>query len=154
MGSENKQTSYRSETIRSPALYAHEYVIEEEVGGQNMRRFGGSRIKSIIVPKLHWLMQHTPTFIAITPVRLAVLLLRALYWWRRNPLRLSCEDICRIAQRAGHPQQARQVYQQLLSNLIGGVENYFDLYDRGPDFALERIQLSSTDEVKIKKKVA
>jgi lauroyl/myristoyl acyltransferase len=32
---------------------------------------------------------------------------------------------------------------------MGGVENYFDLYGRGPDFALDRVQLSSTDNAKI-----
>jgi len=153
MGSQNKQTSYRSEVIRSPTLYTEEFTVQEEVGGRNHRSFGGTRIKAIIVPKIHWLLLHTPIFIAIAPVRLAVLVLRALYWWRRNPLRLSCEHICNIAQRAGHSHQPRQVYQQLLTNLLGAVKNYFDLYDRGLDFALDRIQLSSTDGTKIEKLV-
>lgn len=149
MGSKNKKTIYRSETIRSPALYTHEYVAKEEVGSGKGRRFGGTRIKSIIVPKLHWLLQHTPTSVAMAPVRLAILLLRALYWWRQNSLRLSCEHICKIAQRAGHSHQARQVYQQLLTNLFGTVENYFDLYGRGLDFTQDRVQLSSADSVKV-----
>jgi len=153
MGAESKTTSYRSEVIRSPTLYTKEFTVQEEVGGRNHRSFGGTRIKAIIVPKVHCLLLHTPIFIAIAPVRLAVLVLRALYWWRRNPLRLSCEHICKIAHRAGHQHQARQVYQQLLTNLLGAVKNYFDLYDRGLDFALERIQLSSTDGAKIEKLV-
>ncbi len=153
MGSQNKQTSYRSEVIRSPTIYGEEFTAREEVGGRNQRSFGGTRIKAIIVPKVHWLLLHTPIFIAIAPVRLAVLVLRGLYWWRRNPLRLSCEHICNIAHRAGHSHQARQVYQQLLTNLLGAVKNYFDLYDRGLDFALDRIQLSSTDGAKIEKLV-
>jgi lauroyl/myristoyl acyltransferase len=149
MGAQNKKTNYRSETIRSPALFTKEYVAEEEIGSGKGRRFGGTRIKSIIVPKLHWLMEHTPTFIAIAPIRLAILLLGTLYRWRRNPLRLSCEHICKIAHRAGHPHQARQVYQQLLTNLLGAVENYFDLYGRGPDFIPNRVQLSSADSTKV-----
>ena len=153
MGSRNNKTNYRSEVIRSPILYAQEYLAEEEIGGRHKRRFGGTRVKSIIVPKLHWLLLHTPTFIAMAPVRLSVLLLRALYWWRRNPLRLSCEHICKIAHRDGHAHQARQVYQQLLTNLTGAVENYFDLYDRGLDFALERVKLSSAEAAKISKLV-
>jgi lauroyl/myristoyl acyltransferase len=149
MGSQNKKTSYRSETIRSPALFTKEYVAEEEVGSGKGRRFSGTRIKYIIVPKMHWLLLHTPNFIAIAPIRLVILLLRALYWWRRNPLRLSCEHICKIAHRAGHTHQARQVYQQLLTNLSGVVENYFDLYGRGPDFIRQRVQLSSADSAKV-----
>jgi len=153
MGTESKTTSYRSEVIRSPTLYTEEFTAQEEVDVRNMRRFGGTRIKAIIVPKVHWLLLHTPVFIAIAPVRLAVLVLRSLYWRRRNPLRLSCEHICKIAHRAGHQHQPRQVYQQLLTNLLGAVKNYFDLYDRGLDFALDRIQLSSTDGAKMEKLV-
>jgi lauroyl/myristoyl acyltransferase len=153
MGVESKTTSYRSEVIRSPIIYGEEFTAQEEVGGRNHRSFGGTRIKAIIIPKIHWLLLHTPIFIAIAPVRLAVLVLRALYWWRRNPLRLSCEHICNIAHKAGHSHQARQVYQQLLTNLLGAVKNYFDLYDRGLDFGLERIQLSSADGAKIEKLV-
>ncbi len=78
MGSESKTTSYRSEVIRSPTIYTQEFIAQEEVGGRNHRSFGGTRIKSIIVPKVHWLLLHTPIVIAIAPVRLAVLLLRAL----------------------------------------------------------------------------
>jgi lauroyl/myristoyl acyltransferase len=153
MGSESKTTSYRSEVIRSPTIYTQEFIAQEEVGGRNHRSFGGTRIKSIIVPKVHWLLLHTPIVIAIAPVRLAVLLLRALYWWPQNPLRLSCEHICNIARRAGHQHQGRQVYQQLLTNLLGAVENYFDLYDRGLDFALDRVQLSTSDDEKIRELV-
>ena len=147
MRSENKKTSFRSETIRSPALFSQEFIAEEAIGSRNDRRFGGTRIKAIIVPKFHWLLLHTPRFIAMAPVRLAILLLRALYWWPRNPLRLSCEHISLIAQKAGHEHQARQVYQQLLTNVFGGVENYFDLYGRG--LGPDRVQLTSADSAQV-----
>lgn len=145
----NTNTSFRSEVIRSPTIYGEEFTAQEDVGKRHKRQFGGTRLKSIIVPKLHWLLVHTPSVIAKAPVRLGILMLKGLYWWPRNPLRLSCEHICNIARSAGHEHQARQVYRQLLTNFFGAVENYFDLYDRGPDFALDRVQLSSADSVKV-----
>lgn len=152
--SENKITGHRRETLRSPILYSQEYVAEEEVGSRGKRKFGGTRIKATIVPKVHWLLLHTPTIVAIAPVRLVILLLRALYWWPRNPLRVTCEHLCNIARKAGHSHQSRQVYQQLLTNLLGAVENYFDLYDRGLDFALDRVKLSSSEGANIKKLIS
>lgn len=149
MRSKSKNTHYRSEGIRSPSIHEETFAVQEDADKRHKRQFGGTRVKSIIVPKLHWLLLHTPIGIAKAPVRLAIFLLRGLYWWPRNPLRLSCEHICNIAQRAGHTHQARQVYRQLLTNLFGAMENYFDLYDRGADFTLGRVQLSSTDSMKV-----
>jgi lauroyl/myristoyl acyltransferase len=149
MRSKNRKAHSRSEVTHSPGIYEEEFTGQEDAGKRHKRKFGGTRLKSIIAPRLHWLLLHTPISIAKAPVRLAIFLLRGLYWWPRNPLRLSCEHICNIAQRAGHKHQARQVYQQLLTNLFGAMENYFDLYDRGPDFTLDRVRLSGTDSLKV-----
>lgn len=149
MSSDNANTNFRSEVISSPTIYGEEFTAQEDVGKRHNRQFGGTRLKSIIVPKLHWLLMNTPSIIAKAPVRLGIFVLKGLYWWPRNPLRLSCEHICNIARNAGHEQQARRVYRQLLNNFLGAAENYFDLYDRGPDFALDRVQLSSADSVKV-----
>jgi lauroyl/myristoyl acyltransferase len=145
MRSKDNSKNYRTETIRSTALYANEFTAREEIVGRDKRSFGGARIKSIIMPKLHWLLLHTPVVIAMAPVRLTILLLRALYWWPQNPWRLSCEYICSIARPKGHTHLPRQVYQQLLTNLLGAAENFACLYGRGLDHALGQVQISSDD---------
>jgi len=154
MGSRDNKQKYRTETIRSPALYANEFTAREEIVGRAKRSFGGARIKSIIMPKLHWLLQHTPVFIAMAPVRLTILLLRALYWWPQNPWRLSCEYICSIARARGHRHLPAQVYQQLLTNLLGAAENLACLYGQGLDHAMERVQISSADAAEMNRLVA
>jgi len=149
MHSDNTKTGYRSETISSPSLLLKEFTAQEEVGSRNKKSLGGSRIKAIIIPQLNWLLLHTPIVIAIAPVRLTIFLLRGLYWWPQNPWRLSCEYICKITHKAGHPHQARQVYQQLLTNLMGAVENYARLYGSGLDSVLDQVQLASADAARM-----
>jgi hypothetical protein len=149
MHSDNTKTGYRSETISSPSLFLKEFTAREEIGNGKKQSLGGTRIKAIIVPKLNWLLLHTPVFIAIAPAQLAILLLRGLYWWPQNPWRLSCEYICKIAHKAGHPHQARQVYQQLLTNFTGALKNYAHLYGSGLDSVLDQVQLNSTDAVRM-----
>ena len=149
MHSDNTKTGYRSETISSPSLLLKEFTAREEVGSRNKKPLGGTRIKAIIMPKLNWLLLHTPIVIAIAPVRLTVFLLRGLYWWPQNPWRLSCEYICKIAHKAGHPHQPRQIYQQLLTNLMGAVENYAHLYGSGLDSVLDQVQLASADAARM-----
>jgi lauroyl/myristoyl acyltransferase len=149
MRSTDKNSNFRSETFHSPALFSNELTVTEDIGGQGNQSIGGSRIKSIIMPKLHWLLCHTPAIIAVAPVQLIVLLLRALYWLPRNPWRQSCEYICRIARRAGHSHQPGQVYQQMLTNLLSVAKNFAGLYDRGHEEALEQIRLSIEDDALI-----
>ena len=149
MHTDNKDINYRSETISSPSLLLKEFTAREEIGSRKKKSLGGTRVKAIITPKLRWLLLHTPVFIALVPVRLTILLLRGLYWWPQNPWRLSCEYICKIAHKAGHTHQPKQVYQQLLTNLTGAVENYAHLYGSGLDSVLEQVQLNSADAVRM-----
>jgi len=149
MHSDNTKTSYRSETISSPSLFLNEFTAREEIGSRKKKSLGGTRVKAIILPKLNWLLLHTPVFIAIAPVQLTILLLRGLYWWPQNPWRLSCEYICKIAHKAGRPHQANQVYQQLLTNLTGAVKNYAHLYGSGLDSVLQQVQLSNADAARM-----
>lgn len=149
MHTDNKDKNYRSEIISSPSLLLKEFTAREEIGSREKKPRGGTRVKAIIMPKLRWLLLHTPVFIAIAPVRLTILLLRGLYWWPQNPWRLSCEYICKIAHKAGHTHQANQVYQQLLTNLMGAVENYAHLYGSGLDSVLDQVQLNSADAVRM-----
>ncbi len=149
MRSTDSNPNFRSETFHSSALISGEYTAKEETDRQGSRSFSGTRIKSIIMPRLHWLLRHTPTVIVMAPVQLIILLLRALYWFPRNPWRQSCEYICQIASRAGHSHRSVQVYQQLLTNLLCAVKNFSCLYGRGYESALEQIHLSADDSALI-----
>ena len=142
MTTSNKPTRIRSETITSPALYLKELEVIEDVGSRGSHFLSGTRIKSILIPALFWLLRHMPLFVALLPVRLLIALMRLLYGWRSNPLRQSCEYICLLAQRAGYDHQPKQIYQQYLSNLHGVVKNYFQLYHEGVDAVIDRVDLA------------
>jgi len=116
-----------------------ELEVIEDVGSRGSHLLSGTRLKSIIIPFLFWLLRHMPLFIALLPVRLLIGMMRMLYGWRNNPLRQSCEYICVLAQRAGYDHQPRQVYQQYLSNVRGVIENYFRLYCQGVEAVIDRV---------------
>lgn len=139
MVSPTQPTRLRSEVIRSPSLYLKELEVIEDVGSRGSHLLSGTRLKSIIIPLLFWLLRHMPLFVALLPVRLLIGMMRMLYGWRNNPLRQSCEYICVLAQRAGYDHQPRQVYQQYLSNARGVIENYFRLYRQGAEAVIDRV---------------
>ena len=142
MATSKSPTQLRSETICSPALYLKELEVIEDVGSRGSHVLSGTRIKSVMIPLLFWLLRYMPLFVALLPVRLAILLMRLLYGWRNNPLRLSCEYICLLAKHAGYDHQPKQVYQQYLSNALGVVKNYFQLYRDGVDTVVDRVELT------------
>jgi lauroyl/myristoyl acyltransferase len=123
MVSPTQPTRLRSEVIRSPSLYLKELEVIEDVGSRGSHLLSGTRLKSIIIPFLFWLLS----------------MMRMLYGWRNNPLRQSCEYICVLAQRTGYDHQPRQVYQQYLSNARGVIENYFRLYCQGVEAVIDRV---------------
>lgn len=135
-------TQLRSETIYSPALYLQELEVIEDVGSRGSHILSGTRIKSVMIPFLFWLLKYMPLFVALLPVRLAIFSMRLLYGWRNNPLRLSCEYICVLAQQAGYNHQPKQVYQQYLSNALGVMKNYFQLYRGGVETVVDRVELT------------
>lgn len=134
-------TNHRSEVFRSQIIYGEEFTVEEDTAKRHKRRLSGTRLKSFIVPRLHWLLLHTPPVIAKVPMHLVVLFMRLRYWWPRNHLRLACERLCKIAQNAGHTHEPDQVYRQLQVNLLGAVDHYFNLYNKGPESILEHVQM-------------
>jgi len=145
----NYHQNTRSELIRSPSLYLKEFEAKEDVGSRGNRLFSGTRIKSVVMPMLYWLLQHTPVIVAKAPVRLLLVVMRILYWWPKNPLRLTCENLCIIARQAGHNHQARAIYQQFLANAFGAVENYFHLYIHGLASVQDRVYISRADSEKM-----
>jgi len=140
MTATDQPTRLRSETLYSPALYLKELEVIEDVGSRGSHLLSGTRVKSILVPILFWMLKHLPLVVALAPVRLIIGLTRLLYGWRNNPLRKSCEYICEIAQAAGHNHSPKRVYQQYLSNALGTVENYFQLYRKGVDSVIDRVE--------------
>jgi lauroyl/myristoyl acyltransferase len=130
----------RSETLRSPALYLGALDVQESQRSHGGRWLSGTRLKSLAIPALHWSLRHLPVAVAMVQVRLIVILLRLMYW-RRWPLRLACERLCRLAAARGYRHQPKQVYHQYLSNFTGVAENYFRLYRDGLDAVLERVDV-------------
>lgn len=143
MVSPTQPVRLRSEVIRSPALYLKELEVVEDVGSRGSHLLSGTRLKSILIPFLFWLLRYMPLFVALLPVQLIIGVMRMLYGWRNNPLRQSCEYICELAQRAGYDHDPKKVYQQYLSNARGVVENYFRLYRQGVDAVIDRVVFAS-----------
>lgn len=75
------------------------------------------------------------------PIHMLIVTLRLMYVFSNNPYRKSCEHICRLARDAGFNHQPREIYGQLLNNLLGTAENYYDLYRHGIDSVIDIIEL-------------
>lgn len=142
MTAPDQPTRLRSETLYSPALYLKELEVVEDMGSRGSRMLSGTRIKSIVIPVLFWMLNYLPIFLVLLPVRMLIGLMRVLYVWRNNPLRQSCESICVLAQRAGYEHRPRQVYQQFLSNALGVTDNFAKLYRNGVEAVIDRVDLA------------
>ncbi len=145
MAHQDAPLTTRPEIIRSPALYLGELEVVETTRSRGSGWLSGTRLKSLSIPMLHWTLTHAPVTVALTQVRLMVGVMQLLYRRRSNPLRLSCERLCRVAAAAGQPHDSRQVYRQYLANLTGIAENFFRLYREGIDAVLERVELPADD---------
>ncbi len=135
----------RSAVIHSPALLSGSIRVTEHARSRGRHLFSGTRLKLLLFPLLHWLVKHTSVTVALIPMRLLTGIMRPLYYWRGNPLRRSCEDVCSIAHRAGHQHDPAQVYRQFLRNAVGVLENYFLLYRHGIARVSARIRLQEDD---------
>lgn len=152
MASSNPPPSQQSvaprQRIRSPALFLGEIEVIETRGSEGSR-FSGTWIKNRLFPVFLWLARHTPGPIAILPVTLLLGLMRLLYPLSGNPLRQSCEALCRIAALKGYEHESKQVYRQYLRNLHGALRNYIDLYRGGIPAVEERVTIAPQDAVRI-----
>ena len=142
MTTPDQPTRLRSETLYSPALYLKELEVTEDIGSRGSRLLSGTRIKSIVIPVIFWMLRHLPLFMVLLPIRLIIGLTRLLYGWRNNPLRQSCESICVLAQRAGYEHKPKQVYQQFLSNAFGVTEDFCLLYRKGVEAVIDRVEFA------------
>lgn len=143
----------RSEIIRSPALFLKQLEVSEGERSRGKRLLSGTRLKSLTIPFLYWMLKHTPVPVALFQVRLIIGFFRVWYWWPRNPLRQSCENICTIAAREGHHHQSARVYRQYLDNLLGTAENYFRLYRNGISAVVDQVELSDPDAERMRQLV-
>jgi len=151
MESTKNTTQVRSETIRSHSLYLKEFEAKEEVGSRGQRFFSGTRFKSLAVPFLYRLIRQVPLPIAMLPINLFVFLMRGLYWWPQNPIRLSCEYICILADKKGYTHKPQKIYQQFLSNALEALKSYFKLYRSGVDSVIGQVKLTENDALKMNK---
>jgi len=135
----------RSETLYSSALLLKKVTVTEHEHSRGRRLLSGTRLKALLFPFLHWTIRHTSVKIALLPMRLLTGVLRILYFWPGNPLRLSCEAVCHIAQREGHRHNPRRIYGQFLDNALGVIENYFLLHRHGIERIAGRILLEEQD---------
>jgi len=140
----------RSETIYSSALLLEKITVTEHEHSRGRRLFSGTRLKALLFPLLHWAIKHTSAGVALIPMRVLVWIMRILYPWTGNPLRASCEAVCRIANREGYQHDPAQVYRQFLNNALGVIENYFLLHRHGIRQVSERILLREKDACMIR----
>jgi len=151
MEATKKAAQVRSEIIRSQSLYLKEFEAKEVADSRGQRFFSGTRFKSLAVPFLYRLIRQVPLPIAMLPINLFIFIMRALYWWPKNPIRLSCEYICILAKQKGHTHNPQQIYQQFLSNALESLKNYFDLYRNGIESVIDQVNIAENDALKINK---
>ena len=137
--------SIRSETIYSSALLLEKITVTEHRHSRGRHLLSGTRLKALLFPFLHWMLKHTSARVALVPMQLLIWIIRLLYFWSGNPLRVSCEAVCRIANREGYQHDPAQIYRQFLTNSLGVIENYFLLYRHGIERISERILLREQD---------
>ncbi|MFQ5644836.1 MAG: hypothetical protein ACE5FQ_14230 [Thiogranum sp.] len=135
----------RSATLHSPALLLGKITVTEHARSRGRHPFSGTRLKLLLFPFLHWMLKHTSVRITLVPMHMLVWIMRGLYFWPGNPLRVSCEAVCRIAGREGYGHDPGRVYRQFLDNALGVLENYFLLYRHGIGRVSERILLQEKD---------
>lgn len=138
----------RSEVIRSPALFTGSLEVAEDAGSRG-RFLSGTHLKTLLIPFFYWLIRHTPVWVSLLPVRLIVSPMRLLYGWRNNPLRLSCEYVCRLAAGAGYRHEPAQVYQRYLTNVLAMADNYFRLYRHRVEAVVDRVVIREPDSTRI-----
>jgi len=107
--------------------------------------FSGTRLKALLFPFLHWTLKHTSVRVTLIPMHFLVWIMRVLYFWSGNPLRVSCEAVCRIANSEGHRHEPGQIYRQFLTNALGVIENYCLLYRHGIGRISDRIIIRAQD---------
>ena len=149
MDTPNDNSTTRTEIIRSPSLFLNQVEVSENAGSRGNRAFSGTRLKAVAAPMLYKMLQYTPIPLALLPVRAIVMLLRLAYIWRGNSFRLACEYISRIAARQGYQHRPQRIYQQSLTNAVGVLQNYFQLYRKGSDSVMDRIELHEKDALMI-----
>ena len=145
MKSTDSNSKYRSEILRSDALYLKEFEAKEKIDRRGGRLFSGTRIKSFAVPLLYRMLEHVPRAIVMLPIYLSIFLLRLFYWWPQNPIRLSCEYLCILADKKGYRHDPRQIYNKFLSNALQATKTLANLYHNGIDSAADHIQFTASD---------
>jgi len=135
----------RSETLHSSALLPGKITVTEHAHSRGRHLFSGTRLKLLLFPFLHWLIKHTSVRIALLPMRMLTGIMQVLYFWPGNPLRMSCEAVCRIADREGYHHDPARIYRQFLKNSLGVLENYCLLHRHGIARVSERILLQEKD---------
>jgi len=75
--------STATKVLHSPALYLGRVAINEHPR-QPTALLSGTRLKSAAFPALHWMIRHTPAWLALLPAHLVTALLRLYYLWPGN----------------------------------------------------------------------
>ncbi|MGI9305564.1 MAG: hypothetical protein ACR2RB_23095 [Gammaproteobacteria bacterium] len=136
------------EVLNSPSWYLGEFRATEQRARAFANLGSSRRLKDLLLPALYWTLGHAPAVAALAPLQAIIVLVRLLYWAPGNPLRQSCEDICRIAARQGHEHSPGTIYRQFLTNLIVTAKGYQLLLGKGRQAALPRFHLKETDRQK------
>jgi len=130
------------ETLRSESLYGGEFRAVEMREARPKKRWGGQQIKDRLQPVLYWFLRNAPRPLALSPFYLITGMARLAYPIRRNPLKRSCEDLCRIATAAGVSHEPRVVHAHFLQNVLAAARSYRDLLRGGSDEVLGRVDTS------------
>jgi Bacterial lipid A biosynthesis acyltransferase len=153
MKQSQQSTSERTEVIYSPSLYLGRVAVSDH-GRARGGLLSGTRLKAMVFPVLHWLIRHTPVWMALLPARLVTALLRGYYLWPANRLRRACEAIAALNPAAAGGIAPRRVHARFLDNALGVLDGFFTLYRRGTGAVLPRMGMNPVDVETLQRLIA
>jgi lauroyl/myristoyl acyltransferase len=148
-----QKSSPHTELIHSPALYLGSVAVNPSAA-RRLPLLSGTRLKAMIFPTLHWLVRHTPPWLAMLPAHLVAAALRLYYWWPTNRLRSACRAVAQLAGRPTGSLVPKRIHARFLDNALGVLHNFFTLYRRGKASALPRISLDPAAADNIQRLIA
>jgi lauroyl/myristoyl acyltransferase len=149
----DSQPEIIEEVISSPSLYLGDARISEIKVSRFSNLRSGRKIKDLLQPVFFWFLKKAPEPLALAPFWLLVGLGQLLHYAPGNPLRQACQDICKIAARAGHEHTAGEVYRRYLRNALAAGRAYRRLLREGPEAAAQYVDFAESHQAEARRQI-
>lgn len=140
-----------TEVLHSPALHQGSLVVSEPV--KKARLFGGTRFKDNAAPVLYWFVRKAPRRLALWVGYCFVRLITSIYWIPRSPLRLGCQYMSTLCNRAGNAIAPGQILREFRAHARLMYRAYYRLYRDGWEAVIGHVELREEDRKKFQEQI-